>query len=146
MVQWEGVEGLSHFGQHYWSGHFIWASFRGSRKVTIDIDTTPDGLILIMPWLPSDLCRWGVLQFADGPLNETDVLPYPDWTIRHVAMSLYDAQREFHDESGVYASRVADLEPFAAPGTLDASCTGRIRISLSDGRQQYVAEVQSSAT
>ena len=84
-----------------------------------------------------------MLQFADGLLNGTELLPYPGWTVRHVAMSLYDAQRVFHDATGDYASSVADLELIAPPGTLDGSCTGSIMISVSDEGQRYTAEVPS---
>lgn len=88
--------------------------------------------------------RWGILQFADGPVNSTQMKPYPEWTIRHIAMSLYDAQRAyFASSSGAYTKDLVQLRPLAPPGTLDGSCFASIVLQVSEDGQQWAAEVRA---
>jgi hypothetical protein len=54
--------------------------------------------------------RWGVLQFAEGPVNGTIPQRYPDWPAREVAMALYYAQKAFADShNGSYTTDLAAL-------------------------------------
>eukprot|EP00951_Prasinocladus_malaysianus_P005980 scaffold42237_cov41-Prasinocladus_malaysianus.AAC.1 len=38
---------------------------------------------------------WGILQFATGPVNDTNLLSYTHWPLRHIAMEMYHAQAAF---------------------------------------------------
>lgn len=54
--------------------------------------------------------RWGVLQFAEGTVNQTAPQRYPHWATREVAMSLYHAQKAYATtHNGSYTSDVAAL-------------------------------------
>lgn len=45
--------------------------------------------------------RWGVLQFADHRVNETERVALPHWNARAVAMAVHNAQQAYsHPKSG----------------------------------------------
>ena len=84
--------------------------------------------------------RWGVLQFADERVNETEKSPLPFWRARAVAMAVHNAQQAYSGgaqqstgsatrESG-YAATIKELLPHAPPRSLDAGCTGAITLKL----------------
>mmetsp|Transcript_19695 Transcript_19695/g.51374 ORF Transcript_19695/g.51374 Transcript_19695/m.51374 type:complete len:451 (+) Transcript_19695:175-1527(+) len=89
--------------------------------------------------------RWGVLQFAGVQVDRAAPAPYPHWSLRHIAMSLYDAQRAYAASSrgGVYTADVDALRPLAPPYTLDGSCSGPVRIALTGDARTYTGEVPS---
>jgi len=87
--------------------------------------------------------RWGVLQFSTATPGSTTMVRDPDWRIRHVASAVYDAQKAWaKSHGGVYTSKIEDLQPLAASGTLDGACTKLPKISV-DGENKFKAEVQS---
>eukprot|EP00884_Botryococcus_braunii_P005144 jgi/Botrbrau1/14630/Bobra.0364s0014.1 len=80
--------------------------------------------------------RWGVLQFAEGPVNQTVPQAYPNWPAREVAMALYHAQKAFAEKhNGSYTADVAALAKFAPAHTLDGTCTSQLLVNVTpDGR------------
>eukprot|EP00193_Tetraselmis_chui_P017157 CAMPEP_0177775366 /NCGR_PEP_ID=MMETSP0491_2-20121128/14054_1 /TAXON_ID=63592 /ORGANISM="Tetraselmis chuii, Strain PLY429" /LENGTH=326 /DNA_ID=CAMNT_0019293911 /DNA_START=1286 /DNA_END=2269 /DNA_ORIENTATION=- len=109
--------------------------------------TDPDNWV----WSPQGVVdmhrpeRWGVLQFAGHQVNDTAPAPYPNWSLRHIAMSLYDAQRAHISSAGLYSSDIDLLRPLAPPFTLDGRCCGAIHIEVSPDGRSYTAEVLDSS-
>ena len=85
--------------------------------------------------------RWAVLQFAEGAPNATQPRADPDWTLRTVAMAVYDAQgAHAAAHNGSFARGAAALAPFAPPRLLDGTCTALPEIETSaDGRCWWAA-------
>jgi hypothetical protein len=55
--------------------------------------------------------RWGILQFADGAVNKTAAIPYPDWAAREVAMALYYAEKAYSEQhNGTYTEDLSALQ------------------------------------
>ena len=88
--------------------------------------------------------RWGVLQFADERVNETEKIPLPFWRARAVAMAVHNAQQAYsggaQQSTGSatrewgYAATIKELLPHAPPRSLDAGCTGAITLKLYGNR------------
>lgn len=76
--------------------------------------------------------RWAVLQFAEGAPGAAQPRADPDWTLRTVAMGVYDAQRAHAAaRNGSFARDAAALAPFAPARLLDGTCTALPKIKLS---------------
>eukprot|EP01052_Picozoa_sp_SAG31_P048529 SAG31_NODE_10195_length_1172_cov_1.315937_1_plen_259_part_10 len=89
--------------------------------------------------------HWGLLQFAlPDPLNGTVPMYYDEWTVRSVAMAVYWAQRLFKDNepSGLYATDLAALSPFAPPGLIDGTCTAPPELAVSEDRTSWTVVVE----
>ena len=62
--------------------------------------------------------RWAVLQFAGGAPGAAQPRADPDWTLRTVAVGVYDAQRAHAAaRNGRYACYAAALAPAAGCAT-----------------------------
>ena len=85
--------------------------------------------------------RWAVLQFAGGAPGAAQPRPDPDWTLRTVAMGVYDAQRAHAAaHNGSFARDAAALAPLAPAHLLDGTCTAVPELTLSaDGRCWWAA-------
>jgi len=86
---------------------------------------------------------WGYLQFAEGPVNATEVHKDPDYTVRSVAMQIYYAQHEYTKNHANYTNDLAILSHFAPLGghMFDGTCTAKPSIRLLEGTKRYVASV-----
>jgi len=85
---------------------------------------------------------WGYVQFSTSKPHTTLPVKDPDWTIRYIAMQMYYAQVIFSGaHNGTFASEVDLLVQFAAPHTLDGTCTQIPEITLSDNGLDYTAFV-----
>jgi len=90
--------------------------------------------------------RWGYLQFADGEVNGTEVIPDPDYAIRSVAMQVYYAQKAFAASAagrGNFTEDMAVLAELAplGPAALNGTCTCPPTVTLAHGRKAYTAHV-----
>lgn len=85
--------------------------------------------------------RWAVLQFAGGAPGGAQPRPDPDWTLRTVAMGVYDAQRAHAAaRNGTFARDAATLVPFAPARLIDGTCTAVPKLTLgADGRCWWAA-------
>ena len=85
--------------------------------------------------------RWAVLQFAEGAPGAAQPRADPDWTLRTVAMGVYDAQQAHAAaHNGSFARDAAALAPFGPARLLDGTCTALPAIKLSaDGRCWWAA-------
>lgn len=87
--------------------------------------------------------KWGMLQFADGPVNATAPVRNPEWTVRSVAMQLYYAQHAYADaHNGSYTSDVLLLAPYADPQVFAGVCTQVPVVKLANDSLSFVAYVQ----
>jgi hypothetical protein len=79
--------------------------------------------------------RWGVLQFAEGPVNGTAAVRNGEWTVRSVAMEVYYAQHAFSAaHNGSYAAAAAQLAPYVSdPAILAGACSAVPDIALAGG-------------
>lgn len=79
--------------------------------------------------------RWGVLQFAEGPVNGSEPVRNPEWTVRSVAMEVYYAQHSYRAaHNGSWAPRAADLAPFVSdPAIVAGACSAVPDIQLEAG-------------
>lgn len=84
--------------------------------------------------------RWGMLQFATGPVNATPAVANPEWPLRAMAAAMYTAQHAFAAaHNGSFTDDVAALAPFAdpfygGPGALNGTCTAGLPVvTLSPG-------------
>jgi hypothetical protein len=88
--------------------------------------------------------RWGMLQFADGPVNATEPVRNPQWTVRSVAMALYYAEHAYADQNnGSFTDDLSLLQAFAPPHVLDGTCTHKPMILLQNGTAHFTAQVPS---
>ena len=81
--------------------------------------------------------KWGMLQFATGPVNATPAITNKEWPLRSMSAALYYAQHAFANvHNGSYAANATALLPFTAqPWALDGTCANVPQLSLqSDGR------------
>lgn len=85
--------------------------------------------------------RWAVLQFAEGAPGAAQPRADPEWTLRTVAMGVYDAQRAHAAaRNGSFARDAAALAPLAPARLLDGTCTAVPELTLSaDGRCWWAA-------
>jgi hypothetical protein len=87
--------------------------------------------------------RWGILQFSSEAPGTATLVRDPEWRVRHVAASLYDAQHKWakaHD--GKFTADLESLKPLMPAGALDgSSCTGMPSVTLGDGGQNFLATV-----
>jgi len=54
--------------------------------------------------------RWGFVQFATGPVNQTSFIKPFDWTIRLTLEHMYYALMKFFVVNGYYTAEVTELE------------------------------------
>merc|ERR1712118_486796 len=94
--------------------------------------------------------RWGYLQFSDQPPASdptVDAVRDPDWPLRRVAMLVYDANAQYHEDHGVYTDSLAALRHVSdVPLAFDGLCTHRPEISLTDEGQGYTAAIRAWQT
>jgi hypothetical protein len=70
--------------------------------------------------------RWGMLQFASGPVNATPAQYNIQWTVRAVAAAVYYAQHAWRHGPGkgvAYTDDIATLAAMAPPGALATAAT-----------------------
>jgi hypothetical protein len=100
--------------------------------------------------------RWGYLQFSDAPVNTTQPVRDPEFTVRSVAMAVYYAEHAFAAaNNGTYTGDIQALFWFTAdPHIFDGTCTAVPTISLSGNVTNgtgtaftaYVASLDGSMT
>eukprot|EP01012_Entosiphon_sulcatum_P011585 TRINITY_DN17086_c0_g1_i1.p1 TRINITY_DN17086_c0_g1~~TRINITY_DN17086_c0_g1_i1.p1 ORF type:complete len:397 (+),score=81.99 TRINITY_DN17086_c0_g1_i1:91-1281(+) len=107
-------------------------------------NTTEDNWV----WAPTGFVnihmpeKWGYVQFSTQPPNQTQPVKDPDWTIRHVAMLLYEAELQYQTAHGRYTDNLQDLLAFAPPNSIDGTCTGLPAIGLLPNGSGYHASIQ----
>eukprot|EP00730_Choanoeca_flexa_P018398 TRINITY_DN8939_c0_g2_i4.p1 TRINITY_DN8939_c0_g2~~TRINITY_DN8939_c0_g2_i4.p1 ORF type:complete len:376 (+),score=59.72 TRINITY_DN8939_c0_g2_i4:3-1130(+) len=88
---------------------------------------------------------WANLQFSNDNVNTTRPLDDPEWTLRFLAMQLYEAQQGYKNTHGAFTDQLALLAQFTpVPGVLNRSCTASINVK-SDG-DTFIATLISSDT
>ena len=76
--------------------------------------------------------KWGMLQFADGPVNATPAVWNREWPVRSIAAAVYYAQHAYAGaHNGSFTDKAADLLPFLADGAIvDGTCTAGAPVLL----------------
>ena len=88
--------------------------------------------------------RWAYLQLADGPPGAAALQRDPHWTLRTVAVAVYDAQAAHAAaRNGTFAGAAAGLEQYAAAHLLDGTCTAVPQLLLSADRRCWWAVVRA---
>lgn len=54
--------------------------------------------------------RWGIIQFSTDPVNTTEYVPDPHWTLRSVLLQVYYAEKKFASVSGYYTPELSLLD------------------------------------
>lgn len=91
--------------------------------------------------------HWGLLQFADGAVNETAPVYNQQWPVRSIAMAIYWAQRLYAAQNeDLYTDSLVDLAQFSPEGLIDGTCAvAPPSIDLSEDRQSWTATVIAEA-
>ncbi len=89
--------------------------------------------------------KWGMLQFADGPVNATQPVYNPEWPVRSVAAALYYAQHAYAAaNNGTFTADVQSLFWYVSdPHILDGTCTSVPAITLTNGGKNFNASLTS---
>jgi hypothetical protein len=81
--------------------------------------------------------KWGLLQFSEESpstsTTEREPIFYEEWPIRHVAMTIYNAEHAYFNTYGSFTSNVSALNSFAPPPILDGSVCSQQPLIKSDG-------------
>lgn len=79
--------------------------------------------------------KWGILQFARGPVNATPAMFYKEWPVRAIAAEIYYAQHAYAAaNNGAFTSETAALGPFVShPFVLDGTCTAGLPLVIHVG-------------
>eukprot|EP00995_Heteronema_vittatum_P007481 NODE_262_length_1564_cov_4.591419_g187_i0.p1 GENE.NODE_262_length_1564_cov_4.591419_g187_i0~~NODE_262_length_1564_cov_4.591419_g187_i0.p1 ORF type:complete len:446 (-),score=116.13 NODE_262_length_1564_cov_4.591419_g187_i0:118-1455(-) len=87
---------------------------------------------------------WAYLQFSTAQVNTSEAVPDPDWTVRHLAMQLYEAQLAYRHKHSKYTanlSALSELTPIS--GVLELACHGDIGLTVAEDGRHYNASVPS---
>jgi len=89
---------------------------------------------------------WGYLQFADGQVNGTAIVPDPDYSLRQVAMQVYYAQQAHMAATGLFTADIAELMAANSSwqtvrGTLNGTCTQVPKIALGPDKKTFTAYI-----
>jgi hypothetical protein len=76
--------------------------------------------------------RWGMLQFADGPVNATAAVWNREWPVRAAAAAVYYAQHAFAAaHNGSFTSSIGELVPYLDSASIvDGTCTQGVPVTL----------------
>merc|ERR1719159_1685679 len=93
--------------------------------------------------------RWGILQFADGPVNATAIEDYDRWPSQGAATALYYAQKAYAKANdGKYTEDFSKLKEFSQkPFHVCPQAKPTIVVTTdADGKQEFTATVRSPAS
>ena len=76
--------------------------------------------------------KWGLLQFSESESGSEPVF-YVEWPIRHIAMTIYNAEHAFFNTYGSFTANVSALNDFASPPILENSVCSQQPLIESDG-------------
>jgi hypothetical protein len=70
--------------------------------------------------------KWGMLQFADGPVNATPAAWNAEWPVRAIAAAVYYAEHGYAgDHNGTFTDNLEALALYLEdPSIADGTCTG----------------------
>jgi hypothetical protein len=76
-------------------------------------------------------------------VNTTAPVYNPQWTVRTIAMAVYNAEHAFFDANNRFTDSIFELLPYAQAHTLDGTCTRVPTVTLGGNATSFTAEVPS---